>query len=195
MALAPRSAQPSGEGAAERNGVQRRAPQLHPPDIGIVIGPHGHRRQLCAVTPCIGPRRRATSPTDGVRVRALDRHAQRNQGVGDPRPDPRLLRLSGASAEDWRAVVDCLAPFLKEKRIRRLEQVLRRRRSHLHLVVENIVDPHNAASLLRTAESLGVQHVHAIESVSTLQLPSAPHPDRGSLGRTDGGEALRAKPA
>ena len=73
--------------------------------------------------------------------------------------------------------------------MRRLEEILRKRRAGLHLVVENIADPHNAASLLRTAEALGVQHVHVIESVNEFQLPAAPHPDRGSLGRTDGGES------
>jgi len=72
-----------------------------------------------------------------------------------------------------------------------MEGALRQRRAELHLVVENVADPHNAQTVCRTAEAIGVQHVHVIESVCQFQLPSAAaHATaRGALGRSDDGEA------
>ena len=40
-------------------------------------------------------------------------------------------------------------------------------------MVENVADPFNSQSLLRTAEGLGVQHVHVVEAVCEFQLPAA----------------------
>ena len=118
---------------------------------------------------------------------SLDRHAQRQQRVIPT--STRLISLCDATAADWRLVVDALAPFMREKRVRGMERALRHRRANLHLVVENIADPFNAASLLRTAEALGVQHVHVIDTVSAFQLPASDARDasRGALGRSDAG--------
>ena len=78
------------------------------------------------------------------------------------------LRLSEATAEHWEQVVEALAPFTRANRLERLNEVLSKRRSGVHLVLENVADPYNVAAILRTAEGLGVQHVHAIESVNAL---------------------------
>ena len=117
---------------------------------------------------------------------SLDRHAQRGQRVGTA-AEPTVLRLSTCSLHGWCRVVDALAPFMKERRVRRLEAALHQRRKGLELVVENIADPWNLASLMRSAEALGVQHVHLIESVTLTMLPAgtAHATARGSLGRTD----------
>jgi tRNA(Leu) C34 or U34 (ribose-2'-O)-methylase TrmL len=48
------------------------------------------------------------------------------------------------------------------RRLRRAEAVLLKRTSRLVLVSERCVDAHNLAAMLRTAESLGVQHVYVI---------------------------------
>jgi len=60
---------------------------------------------------------------------------------------------------DWKRVGKALTPFMKENRVAKLGEVLKRRRGGIHLVLENIADPHNAAAVLRTSEGLGVQHV------------------------------------
>ena len=126
------------------------------------------------------------STLDEVITKSLDRHAQRQQRRSTlVAGEPRLLTLSEATPDDWRHVVDALAPFMREKRVRTLEHTLSLRRAGLHLVVENVQDPLNAASVVRTAEGLGVQYVHVIESVSEFQLPTSESQasSRGAIGR------------
>jgi hypothetical protein len=48
------------------------------------------------------------------------------------------------------------------RRLRKAETVLQRRTARLILVIERATDPHNQLAVLRTAEALGVQHVHII---------------------------------
>ena len=111
-------------------------------------------------------------PLDDVIAAALNLHALRLQKVQQP-DEMTKLRLNEARPDDWRRVVEALVPFVKEKRLQRLQRVLRQRRPELHLVVENVADPFNSQSLLRTAEGLGVQHVHVVEAVCEFQLPAA----------------------
>ena len=123
---------------------------------------------------------------DEVITQSLDRHAQRQQSQPMiTTENTRLLSLGDATPNDWRHVVDALAPFMREKRVRTLELALSQRRNGLHLVVENVQDPLNAQTVMRTAEGLGVQHVHVIESVNEFQLPAseAQATSRGALGR------------
>ena len=105
---------------------------------------------------------------EALDVRALRKH------LGSHSPEqPTLLDLEGAQPEDWRRVVTALSPFMKAKRVIRLQEALRRRRSRLHVVLENVADPHNSAAVLRSAEACGIQHVHVVESVCEFQLPAA----------------------
>lgn len=70
-------------------------------------------------------------------------------------PDPRLTEQQ---------VVRCLEPFLgSEQRRSRIEQVLLQRLASITLVLERPHDPHNGAAVLRSAEALGLLHVHVIE--------------------------------
>jgi hypothetical protein len=48
------------------------------------------------------------------------------------------------------------------RRLRKAETVLQRRTARLLLVIERATDAHNQLAVLRTAEALGVQHVHII---------------------------------
>lgn len=61
-------------------------------------------------------------------------------------------------------MVRCLEPFLgSEQRRSRIEQVLLQRLASITLVLERPHDPHNGAAVLRSAEALGLLHVHVIE--------------------------------
>ena len=101
--------------------------------------------------------------------------------MAQPAAERRFLQDMGPA--DWVRVVDALGPFtLNQRRTQRLEETLSKRRGGIHLVLENVADPFNAAAALRTAEGLGVQHVHAIESVGAFHLPSLSKATRGSLG-------------
>ena len=65
----------------------------------------------------------------------LDQHARRKQGLLGSKVEERLvLELNEARPADWRRVATALSPNMKEKRVVRLQDVLRRRRSRLHLV-------------------------------------------------------------
>jgi len=97
--------------------------------------------------------------------------AARAQSAAPAAASPqRQILLDSATEQDWDAIVAALEPFMKENRVARLREMLDRRRGGLHLVLENIGDPHNAAAVLRTAEGLGVQHVHVIESISDFHV-------------------------
>ena len=55
---------------------------------------------------------------------------------------------------------------MNPERMATLSSVLASRAACAHLVLENLSDPHNAAACLRTADVLGVQHVHIVQSHS-----------------------------
>ena len=66
------------------------------------------------------------------------------------------LSLSEAQPADWARIIEVLRPFVKDSRMERLSRVVSGRHAGLHLILENVHDPHNAAAVLRTAEGLGV---------------------------------------
>lgn len=99
----------------------------------------------------------------------------------------RRILLDDADVSDWETVIDTLTPLARPERMRRLHEVLSKRRGKLHVVLENVADPFNVAAVLRTAEGLGVQHVHVIESVhSVMHAPATtervPRASKGALG-------------
>jgi tRNA (guanosine-2'-O-)-methyltransferase len=73
---------------------------------------------------------------------------------------PELARMI-ESAPD--AVCRTLEPILTAERKARIELVLDSRLRSVVLVLDHLRDPHNRAAILRTAEALGVQEVHAIQ--------------------------------
>ena len=70
----------------------------------------------------------------------------------------RLIARHGAEE-----VLRRVAPYLTEPRVARIEAVLEGRLDGVHVAVERLEDPHNGAAVVRTAEALGVMHVHAID--------------------------------
>jgi tRNA (guanosine-2'-O-)-methyltransferase len=51
-----------------------------------------------------------------------------------------------------------------------MQAVLDSRLGAVRVVVENVHDPHNISAVLRSAEALGVQHVHVVEAASGFGL-------------------------
>lgn len=76
----------------------------------------------------------------------------------------RTFTPEEATQEDWALVSEVLARFTAPDRVERLNEVLSKRRKGLHIVLENLENPYDIAAILRTAEGLGVQHVHCIDS-------------------------------
>jgi len=65
-----------------------------------------------------------------------------------------------------------LIPYTRPERMLRYLDVLKYRRDNIRVVFENVADPGNIDAVLRTAESLGLQHFHQIESLSPFQPSS-----------------------
>ncbi len=65
-----------------------------------------------------------------------------------------------------RQVTKILSRHVSAQRLATLQSVLSTRAACAHIVLENLSDPHNAAACLRTADVLGVQHVHVVQSHS-----------------------------
>eukprot|EP01113_Clastostelium_recurvatum_P008203 TRINITY_DN13848_c0_g1_i1.p1 TRINITY_DN13848_c0_g1~~TRINITY_DN13848_c0_g1_i1.p1 ORF type:complete len:258 (-),score=48.55 TRINITY_DN13848_c0_g1_i1:74-847(-) len=68
------------------------------------------------------------------------------------------LRASSASLNTF------LSRFVVPARLARLNTALARRTQRVCLVLDSIADPHNAAACLRTADGMGLQHVHIVNN-------------------------------
>jgi tRNA (guanosine-2'-O-)-methyltransferase len=51
---------------------------------------------------------------------------------------------------------------ITERRLERLRSTIERRQPDLHLVIENVHDPHNVSAVLRTCDAVGVGMVHLV---------------------------------
>jgi tRNA (guanosine-2'-O-)-methyltransferase len=72
-----------------------------------------------------------------------------------------------------------LAHELSERRLRRMIRVACRRLESLTVVAENLWDPHNVSAVIRTAEGIGLDAMHVVET---------PNPFKISRGVTHGAE-------
>jgi tRNA (guanosine-2'-O-)-methyltransferase len=79
------------------------------------------------------------------------------------RPRPAAERERELARTNARGVIDALGPRLTEERRRRIEAVVANRTGRLHVALEGVHDPHNAAAVVRTADAFGVQRVHIVE--------------------------------
>ena len=55
--------------------------------------------------------------------------------------------------------------FTTEKRLEKITNVIRNRQQSLHLVLENIHDPHNVSAIYRTCDAVGVPNVSLLYNV------------------------------
>lgn len=55
--------------------------------------------------------------------------------------------------------------FKTERRVKRIEDTLRRRQHTLSIVLENIHDPHNVSAIFRTCDAAGVPLVHLLYTI------------------------------
>lgn len=62
-----------------------------------------------------------------------------------------------------RDIYQKFAPCMAEERLGRMDQVLAGRLGGLTLLIEHLIDPHNGAAVLRSAEAFGLSEVHIVE--------------------------------
>ena len=67
---------------------------------------------------------------------------------------------------------DTMRP-MTQRRYRRIQQVLRHRQPDLTLLAEDVHKPHNLSAMLRTADAVGVDRVHATNPTGGLPTYSA----------------------
>lgn len=65
---------------------------------------------------------------------------------------------------------DFLSGFVSERRLQRFEEVLNNRLAHMHIVIENLFQSHNASAVLRSCDGFGIQNVHFIENRNRLRI-------------------------
>lgn len=75
------------------------------------------------------------------------------------RRSARPLRMQSAVPPSQLCPSEFEEPSTDSRLLRRIETVLQRRTARIVLVLERLQDGHNYAAVLRTCESLGVQHV------------------------------------
>lgn len=137
---------------------------------------------MASASALTAPRSRAASTWRTSQISA--RQPDVSTRGADTKNEAECKLLTELEPADWQRIVDELSPFtLNQRRTQRLEETLAKRRGGLHLVLENVADPFNAAAALRTAEGLGVQHVHVIESIGNFHVPSTTKANRGSLNQ------------
>ncbi|MCB1072769.1 MAG: RNA methyltransferase [Chlamydiales bacterium] len=61
-------------------------------------------------------------------------------------------------------IIETLVPFLTEERMETIDQVLTNRMSSVQIAIERPYDIHNGLAVVRTAEALGVSHIHFINA-------------------------------
>ncbi len=61
-------------------------------------------------------------------------------------------------------IIETLAPFLTEERIKTIDQVLGNRIRSVQAAIEGPYNIHNGFAVIRTAEALGISHVHFIKA-------------------------------
>ena len=63
-----------------------------------------------------------------------------------------------------------------DRRLERIQAVLRNRQPDLTIVLENISDPHNVSAILRTCDAIGIHRVELLYSIE-------PFPELGGKKR------------
>lgn len=61
-------------------------------------------------------------------------------------------------------IVRALRPLLTEARLQRIEEVIADRTRAVTVVLDRLIDPHNVAAVMRSADAFGVQELHVVES-------------------------------
>lgn len=67
---------------------------------------------------------------------------------------------------------DYLEDFVTERRLNRIEEVLRNRTRRIVVVLEDLYQSHNASAVLRSCECFGVQDVYVIENYNSFEPSS-----------------------
>ena len=72
--------------------------------------------------------------------------------------------LENLNSTQRQALLIYLKTFVSDERLQRFDEVIANRLNHLHIVLEDVYQAHNASAVLRSADCFGIQNVHFIEN-------------------------------
>lgn len=84
--------------------------------------------------------------------------------------------------------IDILTPYIQDRRMERIDEVLNQRTKHTRFLYENPSNPSNVFACLRTLDSFGIQYVDTIVDSDSYQGKAAVNQKRGM--RTAMGSAV-----
>jgi tRNA (guanosine-2'-O-)-methyltransferase len=93
-------------------------------------------------------------------------------------PDVYQVGLPPAVPAPPEVVIAALSPLVTEARLRRIQEVVARRKRSVIPVLEGLTDPHNTSAVLRSADAFGLQEVHVLEGPHGF--PAAHRVSRGT---------------
>ncbi|KAF5838376.1 hypothetical protein DUNSADRAFT_2986, partial [Dunaliella salina] len=113
------------------------------------------RRRTARLTSCCHVSQQQENAVQGNTETSVPRE-HRNTGAQD------FLDLNGRSLTS-REIIELLTPFLTEKRIQRIEKVVRNRTKNVLPIVEGLYDMGNLAAVCRSADAFGLASVYCIK--------------------------------
>lgn len=96
--------------------------------------------------------------------------------------------LLSLSPEIVQRSIDILTPYIQDRRMERIDEVLNQRTKHTRFLYENPSNPSNVFACLRTLDSFGIQYVDTIVQSDSYQGKAAVNQKRGM--RTAMGSAV-----
>lgn len=72
--------------------------------------------------------------------------------------------LQNLNPAQKQALLEYLKTFVSDERLQRFDAVIAERINHIHIVLEDIYQAHNASAVLRSVDCFGIQNVHFIET-------------------------------
>jgi tRNA (guanosine-2'-O-)-methyltransferase len=85
---------------------------------------------------------------------------------------PELAALSTPWPSTWTAeqIVERLEPLVLERRRQRFLEVICGRLGSVTLLLDDLVDPHNRAAIVRSCDAFGVQELHAVQTAEEFSV-------------------------
>jgi tRNA (guanosine-2'-O-)-methyltransferase len=84
-------------------------------------------------------------------------------------PNKNVLIPGNIPADAW----EVLSPTLSAARQQRMQEVAAQRTRHLHLVLQDIINPHNVSACLRSAEAFGLSQVSVVNTRAFFKASTA----------------------
>lgn len=103
-------------------------------------------------------------PFEGKDRKKVDPEAAMSQllaASGAPKDIENPFEIAGRQMEPAQ-VIELLEPFMTERRLQRIREVVARRTRTVLPVVEGVVNTGNVSAVMRSAEALGYQSVHVV---------------------------------